>query len=116
MGNVNVTITMDNKLLHSSKILAAKRHKSLSGLIREYLQTATGNVATVDLGKDPETTLLIYSLGQLDRKDVMKSLDIDYGTLIRMLADRGLSLPRVSDEEADRMAEEFVLVSKSERV
>ena len=115
MRNVNVTITIDDKLLHSSKILAAKRHKSLSGLIREYLQMLTEDIATSNLEKDPDSMLRIYSLGHVDRKDIMKALDVDYGTLIQMLSDRGLSLPRVSEEEADRLAEEFVSVWKGER-
>lgn len=114
MGNVNVTITMDDKLLHSSKILAAKQHTSLSGLIREYLEVATGNMRASGLEKDPGFLLRVYSLGQADRKEVLETLGVDYGTLIRMLSDRGLPLPRVSEKEADQMAEEFVSVWKGE--
>ncbi len=112
MGNVNVTITIDEKLLHSSKVLAAKRKTSFSGLIREYLSVATGSAGEEDLAKDPETLLRIYSLGQADRKAVMKSLGVDYGTLIGMLSVRGLSLPRVDDDESERMAQEFASVWK----
>ena len=114
MANVNVTITIDEKLLHSSKILAARQKTSLSGLIREYLSVATGNVGEGNLAKDPETLLRIYSLGQADRKAVMKSLGIDYGTLIEMLSVRGLSLPRIPEDEADRMADEFVSLWKGQ--
>lgn len=64
------------------------------------------------MAKDPETLLRIYSLGHADRKGVMKALGVDYGTLITMLSGRGLPLPRVPEDEADRMADEFVSLWK----
>ncbi len=112
MANVNVTITLDEKLLYSSKVFAAKRQTSLSGLIREYLSLATGSDNKKDSAKDPETLLRIYSLGQADRKGIMKALGVDYGTLIVMLSSRGLPLPRVPEDEADRMSETFVSLWK----
>ena len=57
------------------------------------------------LGSDP---VLLFSQGEISRKQAMRIMDIAYGDLLDRIADRGLPLPRVSDAEADRMADMFV--------
>ena len=52
-------------------------------------------------GSDP---VLLFSQGAISRKQAMRRLGIEYGELLDRVAYRSLPLPRVSDEEADRMA------------
>jgi hypothetical protein len=50
-----------------------------------------------------EALLVSYSNGKVDRRHVMRRLDVSYGELLELLHLRGLDLPRVSDEDAERM-------------
>jgi hypothetical protein len=45
----------------------------------------------------------------------MRALDVDYGTLFKLMAARGLSIPRVPDEEAETMARNFARVWRGAR-
>ena len=56
-------------------------------------------------GSDP---VLLFSQGVISRKQAMRQLGIEYGELLDRVADRSLPLPRVSEEEADRMADVVV--------
>lgn len=49
-----------------------------------------------------------FVAGAISRKQAMRMLGVTYGGLIDLVAARGLSLPRVSDEEAERAAEKVV--------
>ncbi len=60
--------------------------------------------------------LLLFSKGEVSRQQAMRRLDISYGELLDLLADRRLPLPRVSAEEAASMAALIVsLTDKSAR-
>jgi hypothetical protein len=52
--------------------------------------------------------VLLFSQGEISRKQAMRQLGITYGELLDFVADRSLPLPRVSDEETDRMADMMV--------
>ena len=51
-----------------------------------------------------ESLLHGYSSGEVDRRHVMRRLDVSYNELLEMLHERGLALPLVSDDEAKAMA------------
>lgn len=38
MGKTNVTLTIDEELLTEARVLAARQHTSVSGLIRDHLR------------------------------------------------------------------------------
>jgi hypothetical protein len=42
MGTKNVTLTIDEDLLTEARVLAARRHTSVSGLVREQLEHLVG--------------------------------------------------------------------------
>jgi hypothetical protein len=52
-----------------------------------------------------DDVLARFARGEISRKKAMAELDVDYGELIEMMADRNLALPRVTEAEADRMAD-----------
>lgn len=52
--------------------------------------------------------VLLFSQGGNSRKQAMRQLGISYSELLDFVADRSLPLPRVSDEETDRMADMMV--------
>src|SRR4051812_37355663 len=49
-----------------------------------------------------------FSAGDISRKQAMRALDITYGELLDRTSERGLALPRVSEDIADRMADTVV--------
>ena len=52
--------------------------------------------------------VLLFSQGVISRKQAMRHLGISYGELLDRVADRSLPLPRVSEDEANRMADVVV--------
>ena len=56
-------------------------------------------------GSDP---VLQFSQGVISRKQAMRALGIEYGELLDRVAARSLPLPRLSDQETDRMADVMV--------
>ena len=55
--------------------------------------------------------VLSFSTGKVSRKQAMRLLNISYGELLDRLSGRELPLPRVTDEEANRMADLIVALS-----
>ncbi len=55
--------------------------------------------------------VLLFSNSEVSRKQAMRLLGISYGELLERLSGRELPLPRVSDEEADEMADLIVALS-----
>lgn len=56
------------------------------------------------IGVDQDETLARFSRGELDRRQVMRNLDISYSELLERLSERELELPQVAPDEARRMA------------
>ena len=48
--------------------------------------------------------LLLFSNGEISRKQAMRHLEVSYSELLDRLANRELPLPRVSAEQAEAMA------------
>ena len=70
-----------------------------------------------DLGKksaagDP---LARFSRGEIGRKQAMRALDVSYGQLLDMLAERKLPLPEMPKQDIDRMANELVRLLEKAR-
>ena len=65
---------------------------------REPDEDMVGAVPTI--GSD---LVLLFSQGVISRKQAMRQLGIEYSELLDLVADRSLPLPRLSDEETDRM-------------
>ncbi len=51
---------------------------------------------------------LQFSQGVISRKQAMRHLGVSYGELLDRVAERSLPLPRVSEDEANRMADVVV--------
>lgn len=52
--------------------------------------------------------VVLFSRGEIGRKEAMRLLgDIGYSELLERIADRGLPLPRLPREEAERQSEEI---------
>jgi len=52
--------------------------------------------------------VLLFSNGDISRTQAMRRLEIGYSELLDRIAARKLPLPRVSDAEAERMADTLV--------
>ncbi|MCM2473167.1 hypothetical protein HGO38_06710 [Rhizobium sp. CG5] len=52
-------------------------------------------------GPTVEETLIDFSEGRISRQRAMQLLDVDYSDLWDLLAQRRLSIPEISDEEAE---------------
>jgi hypothetical protein len=49
-----------------------------------------------------------FAHGEISRKQAMRALGVTYSGLIDLTVARGLSLPRVSDDDAERAANKVV--------
>jgi plasmid stability protein len=99
----HLTINIDDRLLRASKVFAAEHGTSISKLVRTHLSELTG-MAPNSTTADP---LELFSRGAIGRKDAMSALGVDYGALIDLLVERGLSLPSLPDDELERMADDM---------
>ena len=64
----NITVSVDDELYHAARVEAAKRRKSLSALVREFM---TGLTSTKKGGKKTKTDPELQKLWDLvDRKHV----------------------------------------------
>ncbi len=62
------------------------------------------------LAGSQEDEVALFSAGVISRQTAMRALGVSYGELLDLIAERGLPLPRVSDEVADRMAGTIVML------
>ena len=106
----NLTISLDEALLRAAKIYAARKGTSVSRIVRDHLAEVTGLAAAKPAGDD---WLARFSRDEVGRREVMRALGVDYGTLIEMMAARGLPLPALPEEETDAMAATFARVWRS---
>lgn len=102
----NLTVTIDPELLRAAKVYAARSGTSISRIVREHLAALTG-LQSRPQGDD---ALARYARDEIGCHEAMRALDVDYGTLLDRMARRGLSVPRVPDEQAEAMARTFAQI------
>jgi hypothetical protein len=104
----NLTVSIDAELLRAAKVHAARTGTSISRIVREHLAEVTG------LRPRAEGDILArYACDEIGRHETMRALGVDYGTLLEMMAQRELSVPRVPDQEAEAMARTFAQIWRS---
>lgn len=103
----NLTVPVDDELLRAAEAHAARRGTTVDGLVRRHLQDVTGLRPDQTPDGDP---LGRFSRGEIGRHEAAQALGVDYGTLLQQLAERGLPLPSLSQDEVERQAEIFVRV------
>lgn len=96
----HLTLNIDEGLLRAAKVHAAQHGTSISKIVRDHLAEVTG-LKQIDASNDP---LVVFARGSIGRREAMRMLDVDYATLIGLLAERGLSLPTLPQDELDGMA------------
>jgi hypothetical protein len=104
----NLTLSLDEELLHAAKVYAATHRTSISRIVREHLRELTEGSAQADPARDDPVSA--FAAMRIGRQEAMRLLGIDYGRLLDRLAARGLDLPRLPDEETSAMADAFVHV------
>jgi hypothetical protein len=107
----NLTLNIDADLLRAAKVYAARTGTSISRIVREHLAEVTG------LQPRPEEVdvLARYARDEIGRHEAMRALGVDYGILLEMMAERGLSMPRVPAPDAEAMARTFARVWRGAR-
>ncbi len=117
---MNITFSLDDRLLAAAKVLAAKQNTSVNALVRTALeqQVAVGGAAvSASESSGVLQVLLDYSIGRRPRAVTMQTLGIDdYGMLLRMLNAVGLPHPLVPLAKREAMADELVEVLRSLKV
>lgn len=86
----DLTVLVDDELLRSAKLHAARRGTTLDGLVRDHLGEVTGFRSEPVYGGD---LLERFSRGEVGRQEAQDALGVDYGTLLMRLAERGLPVP-----------------------
>ncbi len=102
----NLTVTVNADLLRAAKIYAAQQGTSISRIVRQHLAELVGQQARLA----DDDVLARFAQDRIGRQEAMRALGVDYGTLLELLAARGLALPRVPDQQADAMAATFAKV------
>ncbi|MGH6914609.1 MAG: DUF6364 family protein [Geminicoccales bacterium] len=102
----NLTVTIDAELLRAAKVHAARTGTSISRIVRQHLAEVTG----LQPRPEDDDVLARYARDQIGRHEAMRALGVDYGTLLELMAERGLAVPRVPDQEAEAMARTFARV------
>ncbi len=100
----NLTVSIDAALLKAAKVHAATQGTSISKIVREHLAEVTGLRPRPERSEDP---LVRYARDEIGRKEAMEALDVGYGTLLDLMAERGLPLPELPPQETDAMALTF---------
>ena len=116
---MNITFSLDERLLAAAIVLAAKQNTSVNALVRTALeqQVAVGGAVSASESSGVLQVLLDYSIGRRPRAVTMQTLGIDdYGMLLRMLNAVGLPHPLVPLAKREAMAGELVEVLRSLKV
>lgn len=103
----SLTVLIDDELLRSAELHAARRGTTLDGLVRDHLEEVTGFRSEPVHGRD---LLIRLSRGEIGRQDAQDALGVDYGTLLVRLTERGLAVPSLSADEIERQADVFARV------
>jgi hypothetical protein len=104
----NITIGINNSLFNAAQNYATQHNTTISQIIQGYLAQLTG----VKPSQAEIKTLERFSRCEITRLEAMKTLDIDYSTLLDKLGQRGLSLPSLPPETLQPMVENFVRIMK----
>jgi hypothetical protein len=107
----NLTVTIDAELLRAAKIYAARTGTSLSRIVREHLAEVTG----LRPRAEDDDALTRYARDEIGRHEAMRALGVDYGTLLDLMAERDLSIPRVPEQDAEAMARTFARIWRGAR-
>jgi len=102
-----LTITLNDSLHNAIKSYANQHEISINQIIRGYFAQLTN----IDRTKEIET-LERFSEGEIGRLEAMKTLNIDYATLLDRVGQQGLSLPTLPFDELEQMANQFVHILK----
>jgi hypothetical protein len=93
-----------NESLHNAITAYANRHAiSINQIIQDYFAQLT-NIERVKEIK----TLERFSESEIGRLEAMKTLNIDYSTLLDRVGQQGLSLPTLPFDELEQMSNQFV--------
>ena len=98
-----LTITLNDSLNNAIKAYANQHNISINQIIRGYLAQLTNIKKTKEI-----ETLEHFSGGEISRLEAMKTLNIDYSTLLDQVGQQGLSLPTLPSDELEQMANKFV--------
>ena len=104
----NLTVTLDAELLRAAKVYAAQQQTSISRIVHQRLAELVGREPR-PAGDD---VLARFARDQIGRHAATRALG-DYGTLLELMAQRGLALPRVPEQQAEAMAATFAEVWRS---
>jgi hypothetical protein len=102
-----LTITLNESLHNAIKTYANQHTISINQIIRDHFAQLT-NIEPVKEIK----TLKRFSEGEIGRLEAMKTLNIDYSTLLDRVGQQGLSLPTLPFNELEQMANQFVHILK----
>jgi hypothetical protein len=102
-----LTITLNESLHNAIKTYANQHAISINQIIRDHFAQLT-NIEPVKEIK----TLKRFSEGEIGRLEAMKTLNIDYSTLLDRVGQQGLSLPTLPFNELEQMANQFVHILK----
>lgn len=100
-----LTITLNNSLHNAIKAYSSQHNISINQIIRGYFAQLTNLERTKEID-----TLERFSGGEIGRLEAMKTLNIDYSTLLDRVGQQGLSLPTLPFEELEQMANQLVQI------
>lgn len=104
-STVNFTGAVDRDLLKRAKIIAAKNDTSVNALFNAQLRHLVETFEAAEVHRnDNYATLLAFSLGRLDDRAAMQTLDIDSEEdLFLLMAQAHLPMPRLPPAETEQM-------------
>lgn len=112
---MNITFSLDERLVSAAKLVAARHETSISALVRTSLehQVALDAEATSSGASGVLQALIDYSMGRRPRAVTMEVLGIDdYGVLLRLLNAAHLPHPLVPLAKRQAMAEHMARAIK----
>jgi hypothetical protein len=105
-----LSIAMNESLFQATKAYANQHATSISQIVRNHLAQLTSIKPTTEI-----ETLERFSGGEIGRLEAMKTLHIDYSTLLERLGQQGLSLPTLPADELEQMVNNFVHIINEAR-
>lgn len=107
----NITFSIDDETIREAKIAAAKLNTSVNAIIRVLLANFANDLEKIDRNSIGNfQTLFDFSIGRINYRQAQARLGVDDRTLFLMMCKAGLPMPRLSDQETERLA------SQAERI
>lgn len=103
----NITFSLDEETIRDAKIAAAKLDTSVNAIVRVLLKHFSQDVESIDenaLGNFQ--TLFDFSIGKINYRQAQKRLGVNDRTLFIMMCKAGLPMPRLSERETERLAQQ----------